>query len=138
VKAVFADTFYWAALTSTDDCSHARAVHFSRTLQPDRLVTTDEILNEYLAYLSSARPSVRVQAGNTVAGLLENARVVVVPQSRETFIAGLELYRARPGKGYSLTDCISMQTMRREGSTDVLTNDRHFEQEGFRALFRDS
>jgi len=31
-----------------------------------------------------------------------------------------------------------MQTMLREGITDVLTNDRHFEQEGFRALFRDS
>jgi predicted nucleic acid-binding protein len=29
-----------------------------------------------------------------------------------------------------------MQTMRREGLTEVLTNDRHFEQEGFRALFR--
>jgi predicted nucleic acid-binding protein len=29
-----------------------------------------------------------------------------------------------------------MQTMRREGLTEVLTNDRHFEQEGFRAMFR--
>jgi predicted nucleic acid-binding protein len=29
-----------------------------------------------------------------------------------------------------------MQTMRREGLTDVLTNDRHFEQEAFRAIFR--
>jgi len=38
----------------------------------------------------------------------------------------------------SLTDCISMQTMRRECLTQVLTNDRHFEQEGFRALFRES
>jgi predicted nucleic acid-binding protein len=28
------------------------------------------------------------------------------------------------------------QAMRREGLTDVLTNDRHFEQEGFQALFR--
>jgi predicted nucleic acid-binding protein len=27
--------------------------------------------------------------------------------------------------------------MRREGLTEVPTNDRHFEQEGFRALFRD-
>jgi len=26
--------------------------------------------------------------------------------------------------------------MKREGLTEVLTNDRHFEQEGFRALFR--
>ena len=30
-----------------------------------------------------------------------------------------------------------MQTMRREGLIEALTNDRHFEQEGFRALFRD-
>ncbi len=29
-----------------------------------------------------------------------------------------------------------MQAMRRESLTDVLTNDKHFEQEGFRALFR--
>ena len=28
-----------------------------------------------------------------------------------------------------------MQTMRREGLTDVLTNDHHFRQEGFRILF---
>ena len=60
----------------------------------------------------------------------------VIPQSRESFLAGLELYRARPDKRYSLVDCISMQTMRREGLTEVLTNDRHFEQEGFRPLFR--
>jgi predicted nucleic acid-binding protein len=44
--------------------------------------------------------------------------------------------RIIPHKGYS--DCISMQTMRREGLTDILTHDKHFEQEGFRALFRDS
>jgi predicted nucleic acid-binding protein len=30
-----------------------------------------------------------------------------------------------------------MSTMQSEGITEVLTNDRHFEQEGFRALFRD-
>jgi predicted nucleic acid-binding protein len=31
---------------------------------------------------------------------------------------------------------ISMQTMRDQGITDVLTNDAHFTQEGFRALLR--
>jgi hypothetical protein len=31
-----------------------------------------------------------------------------------------------------------MQTMRREGLTEALTNGRHFEQEGLRALLRDS
>ena len=49
----------------------------------------------------------------------------------------LSAVRARPDKRYSLVDCISMQTMRKAALTEVLTNDRHFEQEGFRALFRD-
>jgi hypothetical protein len=31
-----------------------------------------------------------------------------------------------------------MQTMRKERLTEVLANGRHFEQEGFRALFQDS
>jgi hypothetical protein len=38
-------------------------------------------------------------------------------------------------QAYSLTDCISMQVMRHEGLTDVLTNDRHFTQEGFHIIF---
>jgi predicted nucleic acid-binding protein len=62
----------------------------------------------------------------------------VIPQSRESFLSGLRLYEARPDKGYSLVDCISMETMRKEGLTEALTNDRHFEQEGFRPLFRES
>jgi hypothetical protein len=69
---------------------------------------------------------------------MDSLEVRVTPQSRESFLGGLPLYRARPDKGYSLVDCISMYTMRKEGLTEVLTNDRHFEQEGFRALFRDS
>ena len=58
-----------------------------------------------------------------------------MPQSHESFLAGLDLYEARLDKGYSLTDCISVNTMRAEGVADVLTNDVHFRQEGFRALF---
>ena len=69
--------------------------------------------------------------------ILQDRTVQLVRQSHDSFMAGLELYGARPDKGYSLTDCISMQTMRRRGLSDVLTNDRHFEQEGFHAIFRD-
>jgi predicted nucleic acid-binding protein len=56
----------------------------------------------------------------------------------DCFYPEMALCEARPDKGYSLVDCISMQTMRTEGLTEALTNDRHFEQEGFRAPFRDS
>ena len=136
MTAVFADTFYWTALTSTEDRDHERALEFSRSLKPDRIVTTDEVLTEYLAFFSGAKTSVRLQAGDNVEVLIRSSAVLVIPQTRESFLAGLELFRMRPDKGYSLTDCISMQTMRGEGISQVLTNDRHFEQEGFRALFR--
>jgi len=69
---------------------------------------------------------------------LHDPAVRVIQQSDNSFVAGFELFRSRPVKGYSLTDCISMQAMRREGIGEVLTNDRHFEQEGLRAVFRDS
>jgi predicted nucleic acid-binding protein len=138
VKAVFADTFYWAALTKIDDPAHAKAMDLSQSLAPDMIVTTDEVLSEYLTFFAGAGPGIRSHAGRIVGELIENLAVRVVPQSRGSFLKGLELYRERPDKGYSLTDCISMQTMRRDGLTEVLTNDRHFEQEGFRALFRDS
>jgi len=73
-----------------------------------------------------------------VEAILSDPGVRVIPQSHDSFMAGFELYKARPDKGYSLVDCTSMQTMRHEGLTEALTNDRHFEQEGLRALFRDS
>jgi predicted nucleic acid-binding protein len=81
---------------------------------------------------------VRRQAAESVKRILANRVIRVIPQTRSSFLSGLDLYTQRPDKGYSLTDCISMQTMRREGIMEALTNDKHFEQEGFRALFRDS
>lgn len=93
-------------------------------------------MSEYLTFFSGAPDYLRQEAGVIVYDILRDSGIRVIPQSRATFMAGLELYHARPDKGYSLTDCISMQTMRREGLRDVLTNDKHFEQEGFRALFR--
>jgi predicted nucleic acid-binding protein len=50
------------------------------------------------------------------------------------FAAGVELYGTRPDKEWSLTDCISFVVMKREGLTDALTGDRHFEQAGFKVL----
>lgn len=102
------------------------------------LVTTDKVLAEYLTFFAMAPEQMRRRALTKAQRILEAPGVRVIPQSRESFLSGMSLYGERPDKGYSLTDCISMQAQRREGLTEVLTNDRHFEQEGFRALFRDS
>jgi predicted nucleic acid-binding protein len=138
MTALFADTFYWVALADFADGAHQRALAITAERAASRIVTTDEVLTEYLTFFSTAPESIRREAAESVAGILASQVIRVIPQSRESFLAGLQLYRARPDKGYSLVDCISMQAMRKEGLTEVLTNDRHFEQEGFRALFRDS
>jgi uncharacterized protein len=137
VTAVFADTFYWVALFDTSDNAHPRALALTSERARSQIVTTDEVLTEFLTFFSTSPEAVRIEAAGTVEDLLGNPVIRVIPQSRESFVAGLKLYGARPDKQYSLVDCISMQTMRREGITEALTNDRHFEQEGFRALFRE-
>ena len=75
MRAVFADTFYWAALTSTEDAAHDRALSLRRSIDPERIVTTDEVLAEYLAFFAAARPSVRSQAAANVGDLIRNAAV---------------------------------------------------------------
>jgi uncharacterized protein len=135
VRAVFADTFYWVALTNPDDTRYRDAVAMDKTLTDTLIFTTDEVLVEFMTFFS-ADPWQRGRAAATVRRLLDKPEVRVVPQSRDSFLSGMDLYEARPDKGHSLVDCISMQTMRRERITDALTNDQHFEQEGFRALFR--
>jgi len=136
MTALFADTFYWVALADFADGAYERALSITAERAASRIVTTDEVLTEYLTFFATAPEALRVEAAESVEGILASSVIHVIPQSRESFLAGLRLYRARPDKGYSLVDCISMQAMRREGLTEVLTNDRHFEQEGFRALFR--
>ena len=60
--------------------------------------------------------------------------IEVLPQTRQSLLRGLDLYKARSDKSYSLTDCISMVTMRERNITSVLTHDHHFAQEGFTVL----
>ncbi len=134
-RAAFADTFYWIAIFNDRDSRHKDAIAFSQANTDTIIITTDEVLTEFLAYFSGDLEA-RIGAAEVIRDILEDATVRVVEQSRESFLKGLELYEARPDKGFSLTDCISMNTMRAEGITDILTNDVHFAQEGFRALFR--
>ena len=135
-RSVFADTFYWVALINPKDSSRHRALRLSGSLQKSVIVTTEEILTEVLAYFSGRGRQLRDQAARDVRDILSDPAIRVMPQSHESFLAGLDLYEERLDKGYSLTDCISMNTMSAEGITDILTNDVHFTQEGFHARFR--
>ena len=95
------------------------------------LITTEEVLSEFLTAVSAQAERTRRLACRLVHEILTDPAVEVVAQSHESFLAGLELYERRPDKDYSLTDCISMNVMRRKVIREILTNDRHFSQEGF-------
>jgi uncharacterized protein len=131
MRRVFADAQYWVAILNDRDQSHATARAATRALTGAQLVTTEEVLTEVLAYFCEAGPYFRTLASDTVRGLYLKPSMIVLPQSRQSFLSGLALYEARSDKGYSLVDCISMETMRQEGIREILTHDDHFTQEMF-------
>lgn len=67
--------------------------------------------------------------------LSDDPNVTIVQDEPSLLDRGIDLYRRRPDKAWSLTDCISFVVMEERGLKDALTADRHFEQAGFRPLF---
>ena len=131
MRTIFADTFYWTASINSADDWHDQVLAITATLVPAKIVTTEEVLSETLTFFSTYGTRMRQRAYQLVQGLSSNPKIEVIHQTHESFLAGLNLYQARPDKEYSLIDCISMQTLRELGITEVLTHDRHFTQEGF-------
>ena len=135
MKQIFADTFYWVALINSQDNWHQRVREVTSSLKNVELVTTDEVLVEVLNFMSAQGANRRRRTVEFIDDLLQNPRLQIIPQNRESFLQGFELYRRRMDKEYSLTDCISMTVMQRSKISEVLTHDNHFKQEGFRILF---
>lgn len=134
MSLVFADTLYWVAITRPDDSWTYAAQIARRKLGTVTLVTTEEVLMEVATALSRGGPIVRQAAVRLIRRVQQKRSVRVIQQTHSGFEDGLARYAARPDKSYSLTDCISMNVMEAQGIRSVLTNDRHFAQEGFEVL----
>jgi len=134
MRQVFADTVYWVAIVRPGDQWAEAAKRARAALGPAIIVTTDEVLTEFLTSLAAGGEQLRRQATQMVRVILENPNVRVLPQSRDSFLRGVELYGQRLDKQYSVTDCVSMNAMSSELVTEALTNDHHFAQEGFTVL----
>jgi predicted nucleic acid-binding protein len=131
MTSVFADSGYYVALLLQPDQSHDRALEVTRQLQYP-IVTTAWILTEVANTFSA--PRFRPAFVSLFDDLRADPNVRVVEPEPGIFALGIERYRSRPDKAWSLTDCISFVVMEREGITEALTGDRHFEQAGFKAL----
>lgn len=133
MKEVFADTHYFIALLSPSDASHSSALANTST-QQSILVTTAWVLTELANSL--AKQAVRKGFLATLDALASSPMALVLGHDERLYDAGIELYRSRPDKDWSLTDCISFVVMNERGISNALTGDRHFEQAGFTALLK--
>jgi predicted nucleic acid-binding protein len=130
---VFGDTFFYLALLDPHDSAHERAVSATHDLN-SMTVTTAWVLMELANALSA--PEHRRIFVDFLNKSRTNPNIVIYEAGRELFDEGVELYRTRHDKSWSLTDCISFIVMERDGITEALTGDRHFEQAGYKALLR--
>ncbi len=134
MRTVFVDTFFWVAILNPHDEPRRTARAVELGLGQPRFVTTESVLIEVLNFYAEFKPHMRQATANLVKQILVRPDVEVLPHTRQAFQAGLQLYEARLDKGYSLTDCISMNVMRERGILEALTHDNHFAQEGFVVL----
>ena len=132
MKAVFADTFYYLALLDANDSAHETAVRATRELKSMTTVTTAWVLLELANALSASRH--RLIFARFLDQLRANPNVIIHEPEKELFDLGVDVYRNREDKDWSLTDCISFVVMQREGLNEALTGDHHFEQAGFTTL----
>jgi predicted nucleic acid-binding protein len=95
------------------------------------------ILTELLNALSGRGDYLRQSAINLTNDLKNDSSIEIIPQTSEQFQQAFDFYQRRLDKGYSLTDCASMQIMRQLEIYEILTFDKHFQQEGFSALLRE-
>lgn len=90
MKRVFADSLYWIAIASPRDQWHARAVGASQALQGVEIVTSEEILTEFLnAFRYNV--TLRRTSISTVRGIQADPGTAILPQSGQSFRAGFTL-----------------------------------------------
>lgn len=138
MRAVFADAQYWCALLNRRDEHHDVAKKLEASLEPGtQLITTQMVLVELLNIFAKRNLGrLKVKAAEFVSLLRDRPDTQVIPQTSGQFADALDIYRHYEDKLWGHTDCASYKTMKDNGITDALTFDEHFEQMGFRALFR--
>jgi len=128
------DASFWIALSRRRDQYHQQAVAWNQFAVRRRgsIVTTQAVLWEWLNGLSDART--RRAAAEGYWRVHADVNIEVVPFHRELIESAARLYRRRPDKDWSLTDCLSFVVMEQRRLTEALTTDGRFEQAGLKSM----
>ena len=131
----FIDTAGWIALIHRRDDYHQRAKRIYAGLGHVKRMTTDAVLIESCNIFSKVPLRPLAIALMEKIREAENLGVLEVIHVTEALITrSCDLFRRRPDKDWSLTDCISFVVMKDRGITKAFTTDHHFEQAGFEKL----
>jgi predicted nucleic acid-binding protein len=134
LRAVFLDTNGWLALLNSSDALHPMAsTRWAELVKEGRsFYLTDWIVAETGNGL--ARTRARDRFGDAVDLIRGSSRTRLVPVSEALLNKALELYKERNDKTWGLVDCATFVVMSEQGILEAFTNDRHFEQAGFKCL----
>ncbi len=119
MKRIFVDTNHFIALLYSRDQWHEKAVEVETANADCPLVTTAEVLIELLNFFCEHGRFARIKVTAFVHAVLVDVRTEVIFRSETNFLEALDLNASRPDKGYSLTDCISMNVCKSLGVDEV-------------------
>lgn len=129
---MFLDTHGLFCILHHVERHHAQAV--AHYLSAASVRFTHSLVIAELVALCQARGVSRLELLSYIQDLLLNPDVETVWVDKQLQLDALNLLHSRFDKTYSLCDAVSFVLMRRRGINEALTNDRHFEQEGFMRL----
>lgn len=135
-RPVFIDTGYFVALLNRRDSLHEQATALAAEWEHDdaALLTTDAVLIELANFF--ARSPLRGQVIAAIERIRTAPGWLVEHLTVQRLNRGIARYASHPDKGWSLTDCLSMDTMLDHHAVEVATPDRHFSQAGFTVLMK--
>ena len=135
--AIFVDTSGWAEPVLRNSPNAEAMVQFAQSLFASKrtLITTDDVLNELVALLTSrshslARPAL-IQFFNRIRAM---PQVFIVHVDETIWAESWALIERMNDKEWSLVDASSFVVMRRFGVYEAFTSDHHYTQAGFSRL----
>jgi uncharacterized protein len=130
---LFVDTAGWGHLVDQSQEHHGQAAAIYRTARQQQrgIITTNYILTELVALLTSPLRIPRPQIVAFINGLKMSPHIEIVHVNPTLAAQAWQLLTQRQDKTWSLVDCSSFVIMQERGISEALTTDHHFEQAGF-------
>ena len=136
MKKTFADTGYWVSFLDENDQWMEIASKALEKIGNSEIITTELILIEVLNYFSKYRADIKKFVAESIESLFTDETVLILEHNHEDFLKALELYKFRLDKGYSLTDCVSINVYRKLEINEILTHDHHLSRKVLRFCYK--